>query len=355
MAKRNSSFKAVVVKEHPVQSIREAGLYKLKLPDGAKITAVANSVFPHHDESFIQLILRHIADQQPDLLVIQGYMFDESAFQLLADTAKNILHKTPRTEALTRALQQGLFEGRVRSLAHECSQFIRRFADAAPNATVVYLPAWANMGLSSEHGIVDFIINKKQYLDSWTDDHLEAPERPSNPLDTLPSDFAELFELNGDPQIQVLPYGAGLMVNDETLFLDGAFRRRHAGDASLIQWQQMGYSIVQSIDGKASSAWATTPIHTMPEPIYKSHCAHEIGYTWDPRKNGQYGDYHRRCPGFFAGTVFFNKLFGNTIVPEAGADGRRSIWVHGKTYTEESPGMAIATTHMERYKGKSKG
>jgi hypothetical protein len=351
MAKRNNTFKAIVVKEHPVQSLREAGIHTVDLPDGAKIVSVANSVFPHHDESFIQLMLRHIADQQPDVIVIQGYMFDESVFQKLADTERNILHKTPRTPALTHALQHGLFEGRVRSMAHECSQFIRRFTAAAPKATLVYLPAWANMGLSSEHGIVDFILLKKRYLDSWTDKHLEAPERPSNPLDELPSDFAELFEFKGDPRIVVLPYGAGLLVNDQTLFIDGAFRRRHAGDASLIQVEQMGYSIVQSVDGKASSAWWSIPEHTMPEPHYKHLCAHEIGFTWDPRKNGQYGDYHRRSPGFFTGTVFFNKLFGNTIVPEAGADGRRSIWVHGKTYTEESPGMVIATTRMELYKG----
>jgi hypothetical protein len=355
MAKRNNTFKAVVVKEHPVQSVWEAGLFKLNLPDGAKITAISNSVFPHHDESFVQLILRQLADSQPDVIVVMGYMFDESAFNLLADTEKNILHKTPRTAPLKHALQQGLFEGRVRSLAHDCNQYIRRFADAAPNATVVYMPAWANMGMSSEHGIVDFIIKKKAFLDNWTDTHEKAAGRPSNPLDELPSDFAELFEFKGDPQIQVLPYGAGLLLNDNTLFIDGAFRRRHAGDASLIQLQQMGYSIVQSVDGKASSAWRTTPDHTMPEPIYRSYCAHEIGFTWDPRKNGQYGDYHRRCPGFFTGSVFFNRLFGNTIVPEAGTDGRRSIWVHGKTYTEESPGMAIATTQMELYKGKPKG
>lgn len=354
MAKRNNTFKAITVKEHPVQSIREAGIHTLKLREGAKVVAVANSVFPHHDESFVQLILRYIADTQPDLIVVQGYMFDESCFNILADNEKNILHKTPRTDAVKRALQQGLFEGRVRSLARDCGQYIRRFTEAAPNATLVYLPAWANMGLSSEHGIVDFIIKKKEHLDNWTNNNLEAPGRPSNPLDELPSDFAELFELDEDPQIKVLPYGAGLIVNENTLFVDGAFRRRHAGDASQLQWEQMGYSIVQSVDGKASSAWGTSPLHTMPEPVYRPYCAHEIGYTWDPRKNGQYGDYHRRCPGFYTGTFFMGRLFGNTIVPEAGEDGRRSIWVHGKSYTEETPGLAIATTEMALFAGKSK-
>ncbi len=339
MAKRNSSYKAVVVKEHPVQSIREAGLYDLQLPDGAKMVMIANSVFPNHDEAFIKLIERHIKDVQPTLIVLMGYMFDEGYFQLLAENKKNILHTFKDHPVLLEALQKPLFEGRVRSLAAACGAYIRRFANAAPSATVMYLPAWAHMGLSSEHGIVDWIIEKKRYLDSWSTGHEEkADVFPSNPADELPTDFAELFGLANDPQIQVLPYGAGLLLNNKTLVVNGSFRRRNAGDASRIQWEQMGYSIIQCIDGKASSAWWTSIEETMPEPRYKHNWTHEIGFTWDPTRNGQLGDYHRRCAGFFSGTMFVNAVFGNTIPLIRGTDGRRSIWVQGHTYTEETPG-----------------
>jgi hypothetical protein len=339
MAKRNSTLKAVVVNEHPVQSIREAGLQTLTLPDGAKMVMLANSVFPNHDENLIQLIERHIKDVQPSLIVLMGYMFDEACFQGLAENKKNILHTFKDHPVFSKALKERGFESRVRALAEACGGFIRRFADAAPNATVVYLPAWTHMGLSSEHGIVDWIINKKRYLDSWSENHEEtATELPSDPSDQLPTDFAELFGLDNDPQIQVLPYGAGLLLNDKTLVVPGSFRRRNAGDAAIVQWEQMGYSIIQSIDGKASSAWWTSIESTMPEPRYKHNWTHEIGFTWDPTRNGQYGDYHRRCAGFFSGTMFYNAVFGNTIPLVRGEDGRRSIWVQGRQYTEETPG-----------------
>ena len=338
MAKRNNTYKAVVVKEHPVQSIREAGLYTLDLPNGARMVMLANSGFPNHDESFIQLIERHIRDVKPQLIVVMGYMFDEDCFQALGEKKQSILHTFKDHPVLLGALQKGLFESRVRTLAKACGDFIRRFAQAAPEATVMYLPAWANMGLSSEHGIVDWVIQKKRYLDSWSSNHEDSEAPPSDPNDQLPSDFAELFGLANDPQIQVLPYGAGLVLNHNTLVVDGSFRRRHAGDAAIVQWEQMGKSIIQSVDGKASSAWWTSIEATMPEPRYKHNWTHEIGFTWDPTRHGHFGDYHRRCAGFFSGTMFFNAIFGNTIPLVRGEDGRRSIWVQGRQYTEEVPG-----------------
>jgi len=336
MAKRNSAFKPVVVKEHPVQSLAEAGIYDLQVEDGTRIVAVANTLFPNHDENLVQVILTHIEQTRPEVVVLLGHVADEDSFRSLADTEYNFLHRLTDSKELAAALANDGFEEKVLALGKANGEFIKRFGQFG--ATVFYIPSWTNIGLPNELGIMDYVQMKKRFLDSWSANHADASDVPSDPSVKLPQEIDELFGIQDEDNITVLPYGAAILVNDKTLFMVGSFRRRHAGDSTQEEWAQRGYDIVKSVDAKSGSAWWTDTEHTMPEPVYNHHQAHEIGYLWDATRNGHLGDYNRRSPsaGFF--TVHFDNLFGEVAPFIRGVDGRRSIVIDGAVYTEPTPG-----------------
>lgn len=336
MAKKNSMFKPVVVKEHAVQGLPEAGIYDLELDNGTKIVAVANTLFPNHDENAVQLILQHIERTRPEVVFLLGHIADEDSFRALADTEFNFLHRAKDREALAEAIAQDGFEEKVLSLGKANGDFIKRFA--AFGASVFYIPSWTNIGLPNELGIMDYVQMKKRFLDSWAANHPDASDIPSDPSVQLPTEIDALFGIDGLENIQVLPYGAAVLVNGQTLFMVGSFRRRAAGDSAIEEWMQRGYDIVKSVDGKSGSAWWTDIEHTLPEPVYNSHQSHEIGYLWQANRNGHLGDYHRRSQSFGTFVLHFNHLFGEVVPFVPGTDGRRSIVVEGVTYTEETNG-----------------
>ncbi|CAN5671363.1 hypothetical protein BH10CYA1_BH10CYA1_42170 [soil metagenome] len=336
MAKRNNTLKPVVVKEHPVQSLAEAGIYDLRLDNGTKIVAVANTLFPNHDENTVQMILSHIEATRPEVIFLLGHMADEDSFRSLADTEVNFLHRIKDAAALSEAMANDGFEEKVLALGKANGDFIKRFA--AFGASVFYIPSWTNVGLPNELGIMDYVQMKKRFLDSWAANHPDASDVPSDPSIALPSEIDALFGIDGLENIQVLPYGAAVLVNDRTLFMVGSFRRRAAGDSAQEEWAQRGYDIVKSVDGKSGSAWWTDVEHTMPEPVYNQHQTHEIGYLWSAKRNGHLGDYHRRSQSFGAFTIYFDHLFGEVVPVIPGKNGRRSILVEGVSYTEATAG-----------------
>ncbi len=336
MAKRNNTLKPVVVKEHAVQSLAEAGIYDLELPNGTKIVALANTLFPNHDENAVKLILDHIERTRPEVVFLLGHIADEDSFRALADTEVNFLHRLKDAKALADAMDNDGFEERVLSLGKANGDFIKRFAQFG--ASVFYVPSWTNIGLPNELSIMDYVQMKKRFLDTWAANHPDASDIPSDPSVKLPTEIDELFGINGLENIQVLPYGAGILVNGTTLFMVGSFRRRAAGDSSQEEWLQRGYDIVKSVDGKSGSAWWTDIEHTLPEPVNNCHQSHEIGYLWQANRNGHLGDYHRRSQSIGVFTMYHDHLFGEVVPFVPGNDGRRSLVVEGHAYTEETAG-----------------
>lgn len=177
----------------------------------------------------------------------------------------------------------------------------------------------------------------------------EGLELPSDPTLDLPNKLAHILQINDTPNITLLRYGASVKINDKWLFMIGDFRRRNAGDAARVEWEQRGGNIVRSFDGKVSSAWMTTPDNTLTGLVLHQHEFHEVGYLWDAVRMGHLRDYDRRAPGFWAGEVVAGELFGQSVVIIRGNDGRRSFVVDVppgttggsggfKAYTEEAPG-----------------
>ena len=336
---QNPQLKNVTVKEHAVQSMKEAGQYELVVPDGARIVAIANGGFPHYDKNFHAMQLAHIADVKPHVVFLLGGMADVNAFKALAEDEKNFLHTYHDSEPVVVARTTNRkFEDRCYSLANALGEYIQSFAEASPETTVIWIPTWVNLGLPNELEILEWIDQKKRYLDQWTARNLESPDAPSNPFESMPDNIAELTGINDHKRIQVLPFGAGVLLNGKTLFLGGSFRRRHAGDAAWVEWEQRGYSIVRGVDGKLSSGWSQSIKSTIPEPTHNWQQVHEVGYSWEAREYGHLGDYHRRCQGIFSGIVFHNEVFGEVCPFVRGADGRRSLFIQSRAYTEATPG-----------------
>jgi hypothetical protein len=339
MAKRNNTLKPVVVKEHPVQSVAEAGVYDLTLANGDRVVALANTLFPNHDEGTVELILNYIERKRPAAVILLGHIVDEDTFRSLADMEENYLHRLTDSKEFGEAMAQDGFEDKVLTLARSCGDFIKRFAQFG--STVYYVPSWTNLGLPNELAIMDYVHMKKRYLDSWTANHPEASDVPSDPTVSLPKEIDALFGIDGLDNIQTLPYGAAIKLNGRTMFLVGSFRRRHAGDSAIEEWAQRGFNIVKSVDGKSASAWWTDTESTVPHVIYNHHQAHELGYLWDKTRNCHLGDYNRRAQsaGFF--TVWYDELFGEVVPVIRGDNDCRSMYIEGEAYTEETPGAMV--------------
>jgi hypothetical protein len=382
MAQKNNTYKPITVKEHAVQSVKEAGLFQIAVPDGTRAVFIANAGFPHFDKGFRDVQLKHIKDVQPRLIFVMGHMGDSGAFKAVIENETNFLHTYADSEAVMLARQEPMFEGRIRSLGKSFGEFIKGYADAAPNATVIWIPAWVNLGLPNELDILDWVHQKKGFLDSWVGKHPDSMDAPSNPFDALPGTLEGLFSLEDvavtvhsteDPalldqskRIKIMPFGAAVEVNGETLVIGGSFRRRAAGDAPWIEWEQRGYKCtIRAVDGKAGSGYQTSLKTTVPEPIYNCVQVHEIGYAWEAKEYGHLGDYHRRCQAFLSGSFFYDTFFGDVVPFMAGADGRRSLFLQGRTYTEETAGgkpnggrielWNAPDTSERKTKGKAKG
>jgi hypothetical protein len=95
MPNKSTKYKQVTVKEIPRTSLVEAGIYRLTLPDGAKVVALANARWPHHDRSLDAMFKKFITDFQPDVVVLLGQMLDHEAFKSLTEDERNYLHKHP--------------------------------------------------------------------------------------------------------------------------------------------------------------------------------------------------------------------------------------------------------------------
>ncbi|GEM_PF-546227 len=394
-----NTYKGIVVKEDPKTSLAEAGIYPLQLENGMKVVCLAHAYFPNHDRNLLELIMQYLRDYQPDVVILLGGMIDESAFKSLIEDEANYLHEYPDAPEVSAARLAPGFEAQVMALGKTCGDFIKSFAEAS-GGHVIYIPSATHLSMPNEVRLMEAIQRKKKVLDNWSSNHCDlggmarelaeellkelAPEPtarqikslakilesvglkalldprvpmsqaiadllkskglelPSDPSQDLPTKLAQLFHIDGVPNITVTRYNAAVKVNGKTLFMIGDFRRRHAGSSSLVEWEQRGGNIVRSFDGKLSSAWKTAPKHTLPGLVLEFHDFHEVGYLWDVTRMGHLRDYDRRAPGFWKGEIVEGELFGSSVIIMRGADDRRAFVVdlNGdfKAYTEESPG-----------------
>ena len=334
---KNTPYKGVVVKEDSKTSLRSAKIHPLTLQNGMRIVALGHIYYPYHDRSLVEQVLQYLRDTKPEVVLLMGGIVSEDAFRSLTDTEDNYLHDHPEVPEVLEAQQAGSFEEQVLALGATCGNFVKSIAQAS-GGTVIYVPSWTHLSMPNEVRLMEYIQFKKRLLDHWSSNHAEADETPSDPDIRLPKDLAELLGLTNLPNIKVTRYGAGIKVNGKTLFMIGDFRRRNAGDASKIEWEQRGISIVRAFDGKVASMWFTKAKHTQPGLRLQHWQAHEIGYLWDPIHMAHYRDYDRRAPGFWSGRIVHGHVMGKSIYVLRGNDGRRSFVVNGKPYTEEEAG-----------------
>lgn len=332
MANKATNYKQVVVKEIPRTSLAEAGIFHLTMPDGARVVSIANSLWPHHDRNVHDMIMRYLAAYKPKLVVLHGQMIDHDAFKSLTEDEKNYLHPAIDMPEVAEARKAGIFDLQLASLRKAAGEYISSFSNCG--AKVVYIP-----GVRTEHKLMEWVQQEKATRDAYVANNPERSDQPTDPNRKVPSDFAKFLYLNGNGRVKVLGYEAGLLVNNHTLYMIGDFKRRHAGDAAFIEWEQRGYSIVRSFGGMLSSGWHTTTKHTQPALTKLQHQEHETGYIWDDRLNGHLRDYDRRAPGFFSGEYRLGELFGTCIQIIRGNDDRRSfLGTDFRIYSEEEPG-----------------
>jgi len=334
---KNTPYKGVVVKEDSKTSLRSAKIHPLTLQNGMRIVALGHIYYPYHDRSLVEQVLQYLRDTKPEVVLLMGGIVSEDAFRSLTDTEDNYLHDHPEVPEVLEAQQAGSFEEQVLALGATCGNFVKSIAQAS-GGTVIYVPSWTHLSMPNEVRLMEYIQFKKRLLDHWSSNHAEADETPSDPDIRLPKDLAELLGLTNLPNIKVTRYGAGIKVNGKTLFMIGDFRRRNAGDASKIEWEQRGISVVRSFDGKVASSWMTTPKHSLPTLTLNYWQFHEIGYLWDAIHMAHLRDYDRRAPGFWTGVIVEKEIFGSSVPILRGVDGRRSFVVDGKGYTEVAPG-----------------
>lgn len=315
-------------------SPEEAGIGELNLADGTRVVALAHMFWPSHDRSLVQAVKNYLAAARPDVIVILGGALHEEAFKQVVDeqdeVSKLLGTKSIPEIAQIRETQEGM-EDRFLALAKAGGQFIADFA-AVSGAHVFYIPSVTGM-LPNEIDIMRFVLTQKERLDAWAEKHPdEAVQGPD-----IPKDFSEFLGLKGNPNVTVMPFGSALLVNNDTLFIVGDFRRRHPGSAAQVEWEQRMQNIVRSFDGKVSSTWWTTPVHSLPHSVRKYWQTHEVGNLYDIEQQlGYLRTYDRRAKGIWAGTIVGGKIFGVSVPVLRGSDGKRSIVIDGVPYEEET-------------------
>lgn len=328
-----TSFKSVVVKEDPKTSLKEAGIYRMTLKDGMRAVAVGHMYFPHHDRNMVELVLQYLRDTKPAIVFLLGGIIDEDAFKSFGEDKENYLHDYPETAEVLECMEAGGFEEQVLALGEKCGEFISRFAEAS-GGKVIYIPSATHLSMPNEIRLMDWIQQTKRFRDSWAARNPDASDLPSNPAISLPKQLQLLFNLHKNPMVHVLRYNSGVLVNEDTLFMIGDFRRRHPGDASYVEWEQRGYNVVRSFDGKVASGWQSKAKHSLPGLTLDFSEFHEVGFLWDETRMGHLRDYDRRAPGFWTGVMVENKLFGQAVPIIRGRDCRRTFVIDGKPYTE---------------------
>ena len=313
----------------------ETGINRLALPNGTKILSVAHAYFPSHDRELHTGLRKLLKGEKPEVTILQGGMIHEEAFKAVVDDQDVVTKLTkahvPAEITEIMAKHEGI-EKRFLALGALCGKYIAQYAQDS-GGHVYYIPSVTGM-LPNEVDIMRFVLEQKERLDKWAD---RNPDEAVHGPD-IPQDLAEFLGLKGNPNVTVLPFGSALVVNEDTMFLIGDFRRRNPGTASLTEAaNHINYNIVRSFDGKVSSSWITMPGHTFPEPQRRHRHMHEVGNLFDLSKGlGYLRNYDLRAKGIFYGEVHGGKVFGWSIPALKGVDGKRAFVVNGRMYEEDA-------------------
>ena len=309
----------------------ETGINRLSLPDGTKILVLAHAYFPSHDRELHTAVTRLLKAEKPEVTILLGGMIHEEAFKAVVDDEDVVTKLTkafipPEIEEIMEK-HEGI-EKRFLALAKMGGRFISEYAKAS-GGHVYYIPSVTGM-LPNEVDIMRFVLEQKERLDAWADKHPDEAVKGPN----IPQDFADFLGLSGNPNITVLPFGSSLVVNNNSMFLVGDFRRRNPLTASRTEAANhidMDV-IVRSFDGKVSSAWETLPLHTKPEATRRFKSQHEVGNLFDLAKGlGYLRNYDLRAKGVVYGEMRGGRFHGWSVPALAGADGRRAFTIYNRT------------------------
>lgn len=317
----------------------ETGMSRLSLPDGTKILVLAHAYFPSHDRELHTAVLKLLKEERPEVTILLGGMIHEEAFKAVVDDEDVVtkLTKAYIPPEITAIMDEhdGI-EKRFLALGRAGGRFISEYA-AASGGHVYYIPSVTGM-LPNEVDIMRFVLEQKERLDTWA----EKKEEPKGP--DIPREFDEFLGLKGKKNITVLPFGSALVVNENSLFLVGDFRRRNPLTAA--KTEQANHIdmdvIVRSFDGKVSSAWETFPLHTMPEAKRRFKSMHEVGNLFDISKGlGYLRKYDLRASGLVYGEIRGGRMHGWAIPALRGNDGRRAFTIYNRIYQEDEVNVGM--------------
>jgi hypothetical protein len=338
----------------------ETGFNRLSLPDGTKILTLAHAYFPSHDRELHQAVIKLLKAEKPEVTILLGGMIHEEAFKAVVDD-EDVVTKLTKAHVpveITEIMEKHVgIEKRFLALAAAGGRFINEYAKAS-GGHVYYIPSVTGM-LPNEVDIMRFVLEQKERLDKFADKHPdEAVKGPD-----VPQDFAEFLGVKGNPNITVLPFGSALVVNDNSMFVIGDFRRRNplsAGKVEQANHLDMDV-IVRSFDGKVSSSWETLPLHTMPESKRRFKGVHEVGNLFDLSKGlGYLRAYDLRAKGVWYGEIRGGRAHGWSIPALKGADGRRAFSIYNRIYQEDDLNVGVRNIELPtpasvtKAKGKKK-
>lgn len=332
----------------------EAGLFGLNVPDGTNIAVLAHTFWPSHDRSLVDTVMRFLDAVNPGLTVFLGGAVHEEAWKVVTDdddVVSELIGTAVPPEITQVKKSTDVIEKRWLDLAALGGKFITSFAEAS-GGHLIYVPSVTNT-LPNEVDIMRHVLEQKRRLDKQSDTwDAKHPDEKRERGPDVPSDFAKFLGINKHPQVSVLPFGAALTMNENAIFTVGDFRRRNPGTAAWVEaHNHMLDCTIRSFDGKVSSGWKTTPIHTYPRATRRFWQTHEVGNLFDLTQGlGYLRNYDRRAKGIWFGTVVGGKIFGASVPVIAGTDGRRSIVVDCVAYTEES--RVTGTDSAERMKSR---
>lgn len=327
-------------------SPQETGFNYVDLPEGTKILVLGHTYFPSHDRELHSALVKLMKAERPEITVLLGGMIHEEAFKAVVDDEDVVTKLTkayvpPEIEEIMEK-HEGI-EKRFLALAAKSGRYISELAKAS-GGHVFYIPSVTGM-MPNEVDIMRFVLEQKERLDAWADKHPdEAVVGPD-----IPKEFDEFLGLKGNANITVLPFGSALVVNKNSLFVVGDFRRRNPLSAA--QVEQANYPdmsvVVRAFDGKVSSAWETMPVHTMPESVRDYRSRHEVGNGFDLSKGlGYLRNYDLRAKGIVYGEIRGGRYNAWAVPAVAGKDGRRAFTIYNRIYEEDRANVGMRVIEL---------
>ena len=257
-----------------------------------------------------------------------------------------------------------IWENRVFALGQSAGEYIASWAQPG-NSKVLYIPS-ASQLMPREHELMQQLYHTQDYITDYREQHhtylgtdpvaqiLGSENRDSS------EDFKALLNVQ-DPRVQVCRFGAGVIVNDDTLIEISDFRRRNPSTAAYTQLISRMRSIIKTFDGKTSSGWRTAPGSSLPN-ILRQYQFHEVGNLMDDVRMGYLRRYDYWSKSIFFGRIVRGQLHGQTYPILRGTDGRRSVVVDGHAFTEPTAGglgrrdvitaRALTPEELERFSKK---